>query len=163
MTEGEGLEAEVFSHCLEKPRRFIIFLLMHVSSLSTSSAKPHYEVLDGLRGTAAITIVVFHFLELVWFDYSKNPLGHGFLAVDFFFCLSGFVIGYAYDRQLSRIGYHGFFRGRLLRLHPLVLLGIGYLAMRWYDQPLRRWLKGSIKKAPALTGGLPAEIPSRQV
>ncbi|WP_343745573.1 acyltransferase [Chitinophaga sp.] len=91
--------------------------------LSTSSAKPHYEVLDGLRGTAAITIVVFHFLELVWSDYSQNPLGHGFLAVDFFFCLSGFVIGYAYDGRLTQIGYRGFFRGRLLRLHPLVPLG----------------------------------------
>ena len=51
--------------------------------------KVYYDVLDGLRGTAAIVILVFHYLEMIYpDDYSENFLGHGFLAVDFFFCLS---------------------------------------------------------------------------
>jgi peptidoglycan/LPS O-acetylase OafA/YrhL len=85
--------------------------------------KQHFEVLDGLRGLAALAIVIFHFMEWVFTDSSKNFIGHGFLAVDFFFCLSGFVIGYAYDDRIRKIGIGGFFKARLIRLHPLVILG----------------------------------------
>src|SRR6476619_2224035 len=85
--------------------------------------KQHFEILDGLRGIAALAVVIFHFMEWVYSDYSKNFIGHGFLAVDFFFCLSGFVIGYAYDDRLVKIGVKEFFKSRLIRLHPLVILG----------------------------------------
>lgn len=86
-------------------------------------SRPHFVVLDGLRGTAAIAIVVFHFMEMIFTDYSLNFIGHGFLAVDFFFCLSGFVIGYAYDGRIREIGVWEFFKSRLIRLHPLVVFG----------------------------------------
>lgn len=92
--------------------------------------KQHFEILDGLRGIAALAIVVFHFMEWVFPDYTKNIIGHGFLAVDFFFCLSGFVIGYAYDNRIKKIGLKAFFTSRLIRLHPLVVMGavLGLLA-----------------------------------
>jgi peptidoglycan/LPS O-acetylase OafA/YrhL len=90
---------------------------------TTSATKSYYDVLDGLRGTAAIVILVFHYLEMIYSDYSKSFLGHGFLAVDFFFCLSGFVIGFAYDGRIKTIGVKGFFANRLIRLHPLVIAG----------------------------------------
>jgi peptidoglycan/LPS O-acetylase OafA/YrhL len=86
-------------------------------------SKQHYEVLDGLRGVAALVVVTFHFMEMAIFDYSKNFVGHGFLAVDFFFCLSGFVIAYAYDNRIGQMGIAEFFKSRLIRLHPLVVLG----------------------------------------
>ncbi|WP_295801271.1 acyltransferase [Mucilaginibacter sp.] len=85
--------------------------------------KQHFEILDGLRGVAALAVVTFHFMEMAYSDYSKNFIGHGFLAVDFFFCLSGFVIGYAYDDRIAKIGVLEFFKSRLIRLHPLVILG----------------------------------------
>src|SRR5215203_5829205 len=85
--------------------------------------KQHFEILDGLRGIAALGIVIFHFMECVFADFSKNFISHGFLAVDFFFCLSGFVIGYAYDDRIRKIGAREFFKSRLIRLHPLVVLG----------------------------------------
>ncbi|MHA4810447.1 acyltransferase family protein [Flavitalea flava] len=85
--------------------------------------KQHFEILDGLRGIAALAIVVFHFMEVAYSDYSKNFIGHGFLAVDFFFCLSGFVIGYAYDDRIGKMGVLEFFKSRIIRLHPLVILG----------------------------------------
>src|SRR4051812_30959528 len=85
--------------------------------------KRHFEILDGLRGIAALAVVIFHFMEWVFSDYSKNFIGHGFLAVDFFFCLSGFVIGYAYDSRIGKMGVGAFFKTRLIRLHPLVVLG----------------------------------------
>lgn len=85
--------------------------------------RKHFEILDGLRGVAALAIVVFHFMEWIFSDSSQNFIGHGFLAVDFFFCLSGFVIGYAYDSRIQAMGTLEFFKSRLIRLHPLVILG----------------------------------------
>jgi peptidoglycan/LPS O-acetylase OafA/YrhL len=85
--------------------------------------KQHFEILDGLRGIAAISVVTFHFMEVAYSDYSKDFIGHGFLAVDFFFCLSGFVIGYAYDDRIKKMGIMEFFKSRLIRLHPLVVFG----------------------------------------
>lgn len=92
--------------------------------------KKHFEILDGLRGIAAFAVVVFHFMEWVYTDPSKNFIGHGFLAVDFFFCLSGFVIGYAYDDRIAKMGIFNFFVSRIIRLHPLVIAGsiLGLLA-----------------------------------
>src|SRR5690606_36728326 len=93
-------------------------------------SKKHFEVLDGLRGIAALAIVIFHFMEWIYPDPSHNFIGHGFLAVDFFFCLSGFVIGYAYDDRIKAMGLKEFFKSRLSRLHPLVIFGsvLGLLA-----------------------------------
>ncbi|RDC62536.1 hypothetical protein AHMF7616_01130 [Adhaeribacter pallidiroseus] len=98
-----------------------------------ANTKQHFEVLDGLRGVAALAVVIFHFLEWVFPDVNKNFIGHGFLAVDFFFCLSGFVIGYAYDNRIRQMGIKEFFKLRLIRLHPLVILGsvLGLLGFLW--------------------------------
>ncbi|MDR6807619.1 peptidoglycan/LPS O-acetylase OafA/YrhL [Dyadobacter sp. BE34] len=92
--------------------------------------KQHFETLDGLRGVAAFAVVIFHFMEWVYTDPSQNFIGHGFLAVDFFFCLSGFVIGYAYDDRIGKMGLRHFFISRIIRLHPLVIAGsvLGLLA-----------------------------------
>ena len=92
--------------------------------------KQHFEVLDCLRGIAAFAVVIFHFMEWIFTDPSKNFIGHGFLAVDFFFCLSGFVIGYAYDDRIKKMGLLAFLTSRMIRLHPLVIAGsiLGLLA-----------------------------------
>ena len=104
--------------------RFLILNIIRVMS------RRHFIILDGLRGIAALAIVIFHFMEWVITDFSKNFIGHGFLAVDFFFCLSGFVIAYAYDNRIGKIGVLEFFKARLIRLHPLVIFGsiLGLLA-----------------------------------
>lgn len=87
------------------------------------ASKPRYEILDGLRGVAAVLVVLFHMLE----TYSKGPayqiINHGYLAVDFFFVLSGFVVGYAYDDRWDRMTVWSFFKRRLVRLHPMVVMG----------------------------------------
>ena len=85
--------------------------------------RQHFLLLDGLRGIAALAVVTFHFMEWIFPDINKNFIGHGFLAVDFFFCLSGFVIAYAYDQRIKKMGVIKFFKARLIRLHPLVILG----------------------------------------
>ncbi|MCI3135122.1 acyltransferase family protein [Phenylobacterium aquaticum] len=81
----------------------------------------YYPALDGLRGVAALCVVLMH--RHVWFGLD-GALGHGFLAVDFFFMLSGFVIANAYDGKLANgLGIAGFMRARVLRLYPMLILG----------------------------------------
>ncbi|WP_370634315.1 acyltransferase family protein [Pedobacter sp. Leaf132] len=89
---------------------------------SLLNTKKHFEILDGLRGVAAISVVLFHFMEII-FPPKENVIVHSFLAVDFFFCLSGFVIAYAYDSRIAHLGVWQFIKLRLIRLHPLVVIG----------------------------------------
>jgi len=100
------------------------------ASANLLQTKQHFQILDGLRGVAAISVLVFHFMEFAVPDYEKSFIAHAYLAVDFFFCLSGFVIAYAYDTRLKEIGTWTFFKLRLIRLHPLVIIGsvIGLLS-----------------------------------
>lgn len=88
--------------------------------------KPHYQLLDGLRGVAALLVVWYHIFEGYAFAGGGMITGvnHGYLAVDFFFMLSGFVISYAYDDRLgTSMSVKEFFRRRLIRLHPMVIMG----------------------------------------
>lgn len=87
------------------------------------ASKPRYEILDGLRGMAAMIVVAYHLLETYYHSSPEQPLNHGYLAVDFYFVLSGFVIGYAYDDRWDRMSVLNFFKRRLVRLHPMVILG----------------------------------------
>ena len=94
--------------------------MQNYSSLEGSRA--HYQGLDFLRGLAAIIVVAFHFSSRI------NLLGlfyHGYLAVDFFFVLSGFVINRAYGGRLAsgEISFKDFLLLRVVRLLPLVICG----------------------------------------
>ncbi len=90
----------------------------------TLKTKSHYEILDGLRGVAALMVVMFHTFE-AYADANpqKQIINHGYLAVDFFFLLSGFVVAYAYDDRWSRMSQWDFGKRRLIRLQPMVIAG----------------------------------------
>lgn len=110
--------------------------------------KPHFQILDGLRGAAALMVVWYHVFEGFAFagGTAITTFNHGYLAVDFFFMLSGFVISYAYDSRWSKATGNqspckntnyspgnnlqkntftiwSFFKRRLIRLHPMVIMG----------------------------------------
>lgn len=112
-----------------------------LASQSNARVQPkrHFEVLDGLRGVAAMSVVLFHICE-TWNggDHRRQIINHGYLAVDFFFLLSGFVIAYAYDdRWLPAKGRRGmtlvdFFKRRLIRLQPMVVAGTLLGALLFY-------------------------------
>ena len=87
------------------------------------STKPRYEILDGLRGVAALMVLFFHCFETYIPVFGTQHINHGYLAVDFFFVLSGFVIGYAYDDRWNKMTTWKFFKRRLVRLHPMVVAG----------------------------------------
>lgn len=98
------------------------------------ATKTHYLILDGLRGVAAILVVIFHLFEALYPVPANHPMHHGYLAVDFFFLLSGFVIGYAYDDRWGNMTVWQFCKIRLVRLQPMVIMGaiIGAIGF-WFD------------------------------
>lgn len=98
------------------------------------ASKPHYPILDGLRGVAAIVVVLFHIFEANSASRFVQIINHGYLAVDFFFLLSGFVIGYAYDDRWGSMSIGSFFKRRLIRLQPMVVMGSIIGAIFFYAQ-----------------------------
>jgi len=108
-------------------------------SAAFADSKAHYAVLDGLRGVAALIVICYHVFE----GFATSPLtqtiNHGYLAVDFFFILSGFVMGYAYDDRWGSMSLKGFFRRRLIRLHPMVVMGAVLGAITFALQGSERW------------------------
>lgn len=78
--------------------------------------------LDGLRGVAALAVVGSHFENLSGFQLHLQDAG---AAVDFFFILSGFVIGQAYEpRLLGGLSWRAYMGLRLGRLYPAILGGL---------------------------------------
>lgn len=82
-----------------------------------------FQTLDGARGIAAICVMLFHF--------SANGLAtatlfsNAFAAVDYFFCLSGFILSFTYDQRLrDGMTAGAFMTRRLVRLYPMYLLGL---------------------------------------
>ncbi len=110
-----------------------------ISSAAFADTKPHYYILDGLRGVAALTVVVFHIFEAFATSHLDQKINHGYLAVDFFFILSGFVIGYSYDDRWKSMSVKQFFKRRLIRLHPMVVMGSLIGAAMFYTQGCSVW------------------------
>jgi peptidoglycan/LPS O-acetylase OafA/YrhL len=99
----------------------------------TTVPKRHYLILDGLRGVAAITVVIFHLCEVYSYGNRLKLIpGHAYLAVDFFYLLSGFVVAYAYDDRWARMSQFDFYKRRLIRLQPMVILGTTIGAALFY-------------------------------
>ncbi|MFV0544984.1 MAG: acyltransferase family protein [Bacteroides sp.] len=105
----------------------------------TLTQKPHYVLLNGLRGVAALFVILFHLGE----GFATSPMdqfcNHGYLAVDFFFILSGFVIGYAYDDRWKAMGIGTFFKRRLIRLHPMIIVAVVIGAISYFIQGSVKW------------------------
>ncbi|HTI60092.1 acyltransferase [Mucilaginibacter sp.] len=105
---------------------------MHHNSLAT---KPHYPILDGLRGVASVLVIIFHVFEtFTGGNRFIQIINHGYLAVDFFFLLSGFVVAYAYDDRWGKLTQWGFYKRRLIRLQPMVVMGSVIGAALFYFQ-----------------------------
>ena len=116
--------------------------MKNISASAFADSKPHYELLDGLRGVAALVVILYHIFEGYAFasNGTIDTLNHGYLAVDFFFILSGVVIGYAYDDRWGKgLTMKNFFKRRLIRLHPMVIMGAVLGAVTFYLQGCVQW------------------------
>lgn len=81
-----------------------------------------FNTLDGMRGVAALIVAIGH--GQAWFN--PIPGSHSWLAVDFFFVISGFVLAKVYEpRFRSGLAPMSFMAQRYIRLYPLYFLGIG--------------------------------------
>ncbi|MCR9193198.1 MAG: acyltransferase [Hyphomonas sp.] len=93
----------------------------HGSQAGQAPRGQRFVVLDGLRGIAAFAVIADH----VPSDLVRDLIPGRYLAVDFFFVLSGFVLCHAYGARLkSEIRALGFLRLRFIRLYPLYLLAL---------------------------------------
>ena len=97
----------------------------------------HVPALDGLRGVAIISVILIH-SHIPWFQ-------GGFIGVDIFFVLSGFLITYLlvleYDRNGGRISLSRFYARRVLRLAPalIVMLAVLWAASVLFMEPGPAW------------------------
>ena len=97
--------------------------------MAEASRSPEIRALKGARALPPLILVLFHYCEghgyrgAWWFDL---PVARGYLWVEFFFALSGFVLTYVYATRWTemwkRRGYFSFLRARLSRLYPLHLI-----------------------------------------
>lgn len=93
---------------------------------SATTPKPRFEALDGLRGIAAVAVVIFH--ANVGLESLAQPLPGGYLSVDLFFVLSGFVIALSYENRLGHgMGMAVFLRARAVRLLPVHIFAMGII------------------------------------
>lgn len=105
-----------------------------------TTVKPRYELLDGLRGVAALMVIFYHFGEAFATSPVDQCINHGYLAVDFFFVLSGFVIGYAYDGRWSEgMTARSFLMRRVVRLQPMVIIGVALGVISFLLQGREQW------------------------
>jgi peptidoglycan/LPS O-acetylase OafA/YrhL len=107
---------------------------MTVELLKPATPPNHhrFHLLDALRGVAAILVIFWHVPKYLLSTATQSS----FLAVDFFFCLSGFVIAFSYEKRLREsLGLREFMAARLIRLYPMYLLGIslGIVVLLWLD------------------------------
>jgi peptidoglycan/LPS O-acetylase OafA/YrhL len=96
--------------------------------MTGQARSPEIRALQGARAFPPLILVLFHYCEghgyrgAWWFDL---PVARGYLWVEFFFALSGFVLTYVYAPRLRELwrpgGYAGFLRARLARMYPLHL------------------------------------------
>jgi peptidoglycan/LPS O-acetylase OafA/YrhL len=114
--------------------------------------KEHREIraLTGLRGAAAVYVVLHHyFLGLPFSNPSNTFLAHGYLAVDLFFVLSGFVMALNYSHMFhpgwSRTSLLTFLSRRIARVYPLYLAATScaflLITMGWLENPSSGSLK----------------------
>jgi peptidoglycan/LPS O-acetylase OafA/YrhL len=95
--------------------------------ISPKNGVSEVRALTGLRGVAALYVVFFHYFSpLSLTNPAMCLLGHGYLAVDLFFVLSGFVMALNYAGLFSQ-GVRGsavrtFLSRRIARIYPLYLL-----------------------------------------
>jgi peptidoglycan/LPS O-acetylase OafA/YrhL len=118
-----------------------------------------FQTMNGLRGLACLMVVMFH--QPAWFG-ALSP-AKGFLGVDLFYVLSGFVIAHSYERRIEAgLPFGRFFAIRFIRLYPLYLLGVAISLLLIFtqyrldgtipdkDRHALLWLPAAVTMGPAL-------------
>ena len=124
------------------------------------TAMRHLPTLTPLRGIAALMIVLFHFTGPVL--PNLDPTAHtmvvanGYLAVDLFFLISGFVICHVYQqrfaRSVSMAKFLGFVRARFARLYPMHIATLAFLVVGNFSTYAVLYIQHGIVELPPWEG-----------
>lgn len=102
----------------------------------------HLYALDGLRGIAGVGVITYHFCNVfVSCITCSKYFNHGYLNVDFFYMVTGFVLSFAYDKRKDTLTFWNFMKKRILRLQPMVIITtiIASFFLRYYYAPSPRF------------------------
>src|SRR5947207_3671252 len=136
----------------------------------SSGSPEQLPSLTPLRGIAALWVVVFHFcwyLRAVHPERYTEAVCKGYLAVDLFFVLSGFVITHVYKegfaQRVTGRGYRDFLKARVARIYPLhITVLLLFVATATVERAASYALRGSFEPIPLMgersLGGFLANI-----
>ncbi len=109
-------------------------------SSAFADTKPHYNILDGLRGGGGIDSCLFSLIRgLCYQPFGPEELITDIWLLIFSLFLSGFVGGYAYDDRWKTMRIADFLKRRFIRLHPMVIIGALIGAVMFYFQGCSVW------------------------
>jgi peptidoglycan/LPS O-acetylase OafA/YrhL len=111
-----------------------------------------------MRGVAAFLIILRHTAPF----WGGLAFQQSYLAVDFFFLLSGFVVCHAYEGKLTtNLSVFQFMKLRLIRLYPVYAIGVVVsllcLALRFYDLPYTGWKLAWVASGAAVMLPFPSQ------
>lgn len=104
------------------------FFLRQGKAMAALPYPQDLKPLTSLRFIAAFWVLLYHFKDHLGLDLGRFGLiAHGYLGVDLFFILSGFILAHVYLGAFEggRFGYGGFLKNRLARVYPMHLAALG--------------------------------------
>jgi peptidoglycan/LPS O-acetylase OafA/YrhL len=132
------------------------------SNQPVETEKPaRLDALTGLRSFAAVNIVLFHFSNPDWFGPFAPVVNAGYASVSFFILLSGFVLGYNYNRRAraGKLEIKRFYEARFTRLYPIYLLSLilafKLLPIEWGSHTHGMFWTGVVLSPLLLQGWIP--------
>lgn len=115
-------------------------------SPSNIKPKPRLEILDALRGLAALAVALFHFSNGWEPNAFTTPCKWGFLGVEVFFVISGFIIPYSLARSnyAMRNDYGHFMLKRLVRIYPPYIASVALVILLWHLSAMSPAFRGEV-------------------
>ncbi|MDE1175980.1 MAG: acyltransferase [Edaphobacter sp.] len=124
-----------------------------------SARKPSLPALTGIRTLLALNIVLFHFTP-PYLGPFRPFVEHGFVFVNVFFLISGFILSYNYFDRGTSLVKRDFWMARFARLYPVYLLvlliSLPMLQMEWEARSRQEFFQGLILSPLLLQGWSPS-------
>ena len=108
------------------------------------TATTRISIVEAMRGVASISVALFHFSGYLGSSIPKLIHSLGWLGVDVFFVISGFVIPLSlYGRNYKLRDFPNFLLRQLVRLEPPYLVSIGLVVLLWHLSAVSPGFRGT--------------------